>query len=170
MRNDVTGVPSCVWRSSGSATRRPTSTMWLYDPATMTPHNFRKAIEPVELKLDRYSIIHGLDADDERPEDVLVETHLAHDLIGARGRALELHAHVMAFAHFLDLVGQPPLAHALGADVLAAVLFGDVGEMRCDLVDLRVFEERTDDISDLVLRHGRRCLPSGVRPVQYAAA
>src|SRR5579864_9392195 len=42
--------------------------------------------------------------------------------------------------------------------------------MRRDLVDLRIFEERTDDIGDLVLRHGRRCLPSGVRPVLYAAA
>lgn len=98
---------------------------------------------------------------EQRAQHVLVQTHLPHDFFGALRVATEVHAHVVAFARLLYIVGQTLLAHPLYVDGLGAVVLGHVREMRHQLVDVWVFERRAQYISYLVKRHERALPPYG---------
>src|SRR5579872_266207 len=96
-----------------------------------------------------------------------MQAHLPQYFFGGVRAAGELHADVVPLAYFLDLVREALFAHALDRHAVSAIGFYNLGEMRGDLIHLRIFKRWANDVGNLVLRHNVRCLPLGVRLVPW---
>jgi hypothetical protein len=94
-----------------------------------------------------------LDADGEIAQHVLVDAHVALELVHGRRRRIEIEQHVVALAVLLDAVGDVAQAPIFALRDLPAMLGDERGELVGDCLDLRGGDVLPRDEHVLVERH-----------------
>src|ERR1700691_2298551 len=146
IRKVATGWPDAVNRSSGSATRLPTTVIGV-SPAAI-----------VALQVD--SRTNGgmsavLGPQDLGPQHALVEVELTVELLDGRRLGVQVHDRVDAFRLLVDRVGEPTLPPDVELADLAAVVGHDLKKPLERRLDRALLEVRVEDDHDLVVTHVR---------------
>src|SRR6202046_3476285 len=142
----ATGWPDAVNRSSGSATRLPTSVIGV-SPAAI-----------VALQVDSRTnggVSAVLGPQDLGPQHALVEVELTVEFLDGRRLGVQVDDGVDAFRLLVDRVGEATLPPDVELADLAAVIGNDLEEPLKRRLDRALLEVRVEDDHDLVVTHAR---------------
>src|SRR3984957_3348195 len=145
-RKVATGWPDAVNRSSGSATRLPTTVIGV-SPAAI-----------VALQVDSRTnggLSAVLGPQNLGPQHALVEVELAVELLDGVGLRGQVDHRVDAFRLLVDRVGEPTLPPDVKLADLAAIGGHDLEEPLERRLDRPLLEVRVEDDHDFVVAHAR---------------
>src|SRR5580692_5340545 len=142
----ATGWPDAVNRSSGSATRLPTTVIGV-SPAAIV------ALQVGSRTSGGLSAVLG--PQDLRPQHALVEVELTVELLDGAGVRGQVDDGVDAFRLLVDRAGKPTLPPDVELSDLAAIGGHDLEEPLKRRLDGPLLEVRVEDDHDFVVAHAR---------------